>query len=116
MTIINNYNLNINQILRRKKHYGQIIIGDKRVSSRQLYKPYIHNLSNKYRNNIISICNYNGQYTKLNTTNLLKPTINMVGFSFNDRIKHLQKLFKHGRLKLENSSKQFKKLIGNSQL
>jgi len=35
----------------------------------------------------------------------------MVGFGFNDRIKHLQILFRNGRLKLGNSSKEFKKLI-----
>ena len=111
MNSMNAYHSNIKQIIRRKRHNGQTIIGDKIVSGKRAYKPYIYQLSNKYKNNIISIGNYNGVYTKLNTNTLLQPTINMVGFSYNDRIKHLQVLFRNGRLKLGNSSKEFKKLI-----
>lgn len=111
MNTINDYHLNIKQIIRRKKHNGENVVGDKLVFGRRPYKSYINRLSSKYKNNIISISNNNGVFTKINTTKLLNPTINMVGFSFNDRISNLQQLFRNGRLKLGKSSLSFKKLI-----
>ena len=45
MTSINDYHSNIKQIIRRKRHNGQTIIGDKVVSGKRAYKPYIYPLS-----------------------------------------------------------------------
>lgn len=107
MKTINDYHLNIKQIIRRKKDNGETIVGDKLVFGRRPYTVY----NSKYKNNIISISNNNGIFTKLNTTQLLNPTINMVGFSYNERISNLQQLFRNGRLKLGKSSLPFKKRI-----
>ena len=112
---INHFNQNINQIIRRKKHNGETIIGDKIISGRRYYNKYNYKLPTLCKNNSISISNQKGKYNKYNTNDIFFPSINMVGFSFKERINNLKILYKHGRLKLGNSSKTFKKLIINSR-
>ena len=101
----------IEEIIRRKKHNGITEIGDKTVLGRRKYQHLQYNVPNEYKNKFFYRLDEYGKYKKVNTSNYFNPSINMCGYGFGYRIKHLRNLFRQGKLMIGDLPASLKRKI-----